>query len=121
MGYRLYWEKRGAVKHFSGVVTGDDISRSLNDVHGSDQFDSLRFVINDFRDVQEIDFADLDIDYIAALDKAAFVTNPLIKLAIVAADPRIREIAAQYANSPLNAYPTRLFDNMADAELWAKG
>lgn len=120
MGYRLDWESRGVVKHFSGVVTGKDISRSLNEVHGSDQFDVLRFSINDFTQVDEIDFADFDVEYIAALDKAAFLTNPFIRVAIVALDPRVKAIAQQYANSPLNAYPTQLFDNLADALHWAK-
>ena len=121
MGFKLHWERRGVVKHFSGVVTGNDIANSLNDVHGGDEFDPLHFVINDFREVKDIDFSGLDIEYIAALDKAAFITNPSIKVAIVTADPRILDIAAQYANSPLNVYPTRLFDNMVAAELWAKG
>lgn len=120
MGYKLCWGNRGVVKHFFGFVTAKDISRSLNDVHGGDQFDSLRFVINDFREAQEVDYSELDVEYIAALDKAAFLTNPLIKVAIVTVDRRVREMAAQYVNSPLNAYPTRIFDNMVDAEVWAK-
>jgi hypothetical protein len=121
MGYKLHWEHRGVVKQFSGLVTGSDIAGSVHDVHSAREFDALRFVINDFLDTQAVDFSDLDIEFIAAVDKAAFMTNSKIKVAVVALDPQIQAIALEYANSPLNAYPTRLFDNMADAELWAKG
>lgn len=121
MGYKPSWEKSGVVKHFFGVVTGHDISDSQNDVHGGDRFDSLRFVINDFMDVQAVDMSELDVEYIAALDKAAFLSNPLIRVAIVTTNTIVREMSEQYVNSPMNVYPTKIFDNMVDAERWAKG
>ena len=118
MGYRLHWEKRGVIKEFFGLLSGGDILQSQIDVHGSAEFDRLRFVINDFLNVQEIDFGDLDIEYVAALDKAAASTNRDIKVAIVATDQSIIEAARRYAESQLNSYPTRLFSDMISARAW---
>jgi len=118
MGYRLHWEKRGVIKEYFGKVTGSDIKQSQEDVHSNREFDHLRFVINDFLAVQETDFSDLDIDYIAALDSAAALTNRDIKVAIVATDLGIIEAARNYAESPLNTYPTKLFTALTDARAW---
>lgn len=120
MGYRLHWESRGVVKEFFGTVTGACIMHSLADVHGSPEFDTLRFVVNDFSAVTAFDLSDFDPEYVAALDGAASMTNKRINVAIVATAPAIIEAAEQYARTPLNTYPTKLFTDMASARTWAE-
>lgn len=118
MSYELIWETRGVVKRFYGELTGQDMVQSVVDVEADPRFDICRYVINDFLPLEGIAPVDNVIDYIAAIDSAAAETNPNIRIAVVTASPEIIALATQYANSPLNAYPTRIFATLAEARAW---
>lgn len=92
--------------------------QSVIDTESDPRFDDLRFVINDFLDVQNISISSDDVEYISAVDRAAAVTNSNIRIAVVANRPEIIALADQYANSPMNAYPTRVFATLAEARAW---
>ena len=118
MSYEVHWEPHGTVKRFWGVVSSNDVIRSVIDTEADARFDSLRFVINDFREVSQITFDAQDVDEIAVMDLGASKTNPAIKIAIVAITADVIELAHQYANSPLNVYPTKIFATMDEARAW---
>jgi len=118
LAYEIIWRTRGAVKRFSGTVTSHDIVQSLIDVERSPRFDDLRYVINDFLDVDELDATGLDIDELAAIDRGAFATNPNIRIAVVTISAEIVRLALEYAQSPVNVYSTRIFSTLPDAEEW---
>jgi hypothetical protein len=58
------------------------------------------------------------VDEIAAIDQAAALVNPKIRVAVVATAPEIIAAASQYADSPMNIYLTRIFSTPADARAW---
>lgn len=118
MSYEIVWLPKGAVKRFYGQLTGQDIYRSVIEVEQDIRFDELRYVINDFLDVTNVLIGDLDIREIAAIDRAASMTNPHIHIAILTADPGIAELARQYAESEFNVYPTQIFGSRAEADAW---
>ena len=118
MSYEVHWEPQGAVKRFWGVVSSNDVIRSVIETEADARFDSLRFVINDFVAVSQITFDAHDVDDIAAMDLGASRTNPAIRIAIVAVTADVIALAHQYANSPLNVYPTKIFATMDEARAW---
>jgi hypothetical protein len=118
MSYEIIWEPRGTVKRFFGRVTSHDMLQSVVDTESDTRFDDLLYVINDFRDIEELDLADTDIQEIAAIDNAASRTNPRIKIAVVTTHAEIIALTNQYASSPLNAYPIRIFPTLAEARSW---
>lgn len=118
VGFEIVWEVRGACKRFFGHVTDDDLMESVTDIEGDPRFDDLRYVINDFLDVASFAVTQENVLAISAIDAAAAITNPNIKIAVVATDAQVRTLAELYANSPWNAYPTRLFADVAAARAW---
>jgi len=118
MGYEIIWEPRGVVKRFFGEVTSDDMLKSVADSEGDSRFDELRFVINDFLDITAVSSSHHDVEEIAAIDSIAAVTNPRIKVAIVTTSPVVKEMAEGYINSPLNHYPTKIFQTLAEGRQW---
>ena len=91
---------------------------SVADIEGDPRFDDLRYVINDFLEVVSFSVTEENVLAISAIDAAAAITNPNIKIAVVAIDQQVRALAELYAASPWNAYPTKVFADIAAARAW---
>ena len=119
MPYKNTWEQHGVYRIFSGKITGQEVLQSVQEVESDNRFDNIRYVINNFLDVTEIGVSPKDIKIIAAIDTAAALTNPDIKIAQIATDPQIKALNILYSevtgNSP---YPTQVFSNLEDARKW---
>lgn len=118
MGYELIWEPRGVHKRFYGQVTDGDISGSVARIQGDRRFDALRYVINDFLDGTGHQVPLAAVEEIAAIDDAAAISNPHIRVALVAATPEFVELVNQYAGSTMKLYPTRVFSSLDEARIW---
>ena len=118
MSYEIVWEPRGVVKRFFGQLTSNDMMLSVAETEGDARFDDLRFVINDFLGVSDVMSSHRDVEEIAAIDSIAAMTNPRIRVAIVTTLPIVVEMAEGYINSPLNKYPTKMFQTLEDARTW---
>ncbi|MBI5785336.1 MAG: hypothetical protein HZA64_07770 [Rhodocyclales bacterium] len=118
MTYEVAWEGRGAVKRFFGHVTEDDMLQSVLETESDRRFDDLRYVINDFTDITGSSVTLPTIEDIAIADIGASHSNPSIRIAVVTTDPDIEALVNHYANSPLNAYETRIFSSMEAARVW---
>lgn len=118
MPYNIVWEAHGVIKQFSGLVNGEELLRAGTDTEADPRFDSYRYVINDFLDCTGFSIASPVVEEIAAIDWAASRANSRIRVAVVATAPEIIEASRQYAASPLNVYPTRIFPTMAEARAW---
>ena len=118
MSYEILWEPRGTVKRFYGHVTDGQLMQSVIDIEGDHRFDTLRYVINDFLAVASFAVSAANVRVIAAIDAAAALTNPNIKVAIVATDAQVHELAAVYASAPTKPYPTAIFPDIAAARNW---
>jgi hypothetical protein len=118
MGYEIVWQSRGVIKRYFGHVTSAELLQAVVDTESDGRFDDLRWVINDFLDATSFEVDEQVIQDIAVADKGASMSNVDIKVAIVATAPDIVAAGNQYANSPLNAYPTRIFATLAAARAW---
>jgi hypothetical protein len=118
MGHEIQWKTGGVVRRFFGHVTGNELLAVVVEIQADERFDSLRYVINDYRDVTGFTLTPEVIDEISAIDGAAAITNPRIRVATVATAPAISAISAQFANSPLNPYLTHFFESMTEAMAW---
>ncbi len=121
MAFELVWEPRGVYKRFYGYVTDTELMDSVVTIESDARFDGLRFVINDFLGVEGFAVSEDNILTISAIDNAASRTNPNIKIAVVATDQRVHDLANIYADSPLNAYPTAIFPTPDAARTWLGG
>lgn len=118
MGFEIVWEARGACKRFFGHVSDDELMDAVADIEGDARFDELRYVINDFLQVDSFGVTEETVLAISAIDAAAALSNPHIKIAVVATDSQIQTLAELYAASPWNAYPTEIFSTIEAARAW---
>lgn len=119
MSYENIWEKQGVYRKYNGRVTGKEIRQAVEEVEGDARFESVRYVISDFLDVTEQDISPQDIEIIAAIDKAAAITNPDIKVAVVATSQAIQGMASMYCElSDDIPFPCKLFTNLEEAREW---
>ena len=118
MAYHIQWLSRGLIRTLKGTLTIDDFLRSNNEIFGSEHFDSMRYMIVDFREVEVYHATMLDVRRVAYLDKAAAKSNPRIKVAVVG-----MEVTHEYFEEYLkvasdNAWVVRSFHTIEEAQTW---
>jgi hypothetical protein len=121
MGFKLIWHDRGVTKQYFGILTGDDILDSVQQVEADERFDDLRYTINDFTGIDDVlleSFSPDLVDMVAAIDKAAYKANPNIRIPIVTTHADVERMAKQYAESDLNVYPTKIVSTLDAAYAW---
>lgn len=118
LGYELIWEHRGVLKRFFGQVTDIDVSDAVSGIHGDERFDELRYVINDFRAGIEHSVSPRAVEEFAAMEQAAAITNPHIRIALVASAAKFVDLANQYSGSVPHDCPTRIFTTLDEARRW---
>ena len=101
MSYELTWEPKGVVKRFFGHVTCVEVLAAGTQSQSNPQFDQYHYAINDFLDCTEFVLDPAVLEEIAAYTGAAELSNPNIKIAIVATLPEIVAAAKQYLGMPL--------------------
>ncbi len=118
MGYELSWTQKGVFRRFFGNVTSDELLRSVVEVEGDYRFDDLRYAILDFRECTGYSISSEMMESIAAIDGAAAMVNPKIRIAVIATSSEMIALAQEYIDSPFNAYPTRIFATLDEAKVW---
>jgi hypothetical protein len=120
MAFENYWERNGVTRTFNGFVDGQQVLDSIVEIGEDSRFDSVRYVINDFLNVVDIDISDRDVFRIAAIDRGASITNPNIRIAVVTNDNHMRDLAQRYGELMKDSpYQTLLFESIDAAREWA--
>jgi hypothetical protein len=118
MAYQILWQHHGVIKRHFGDVSGQDIVGAILDVESSPNFDTLRWVINDFLDCTSLTLNDSAFETIVAQDIGAHFVNPNIRIAIVATKPEVITLSQRYTDETADGYVTRIFSGMAEARAW---
>lgn len=119
MGYEICWESECTViRRFFGDVTSSDFVNAILDTQADNRFNGLRYVINDYLGIKGFSVTHGDLDYISAVYSAGSVSNPGVKIAVVALVPEVIDLVNRYTNSPQNTYPIKSFDTLASARAW---
>ena len=119
MPYENIWEELGVYRRYNGCVTGKEMREAVEEVEGHVRFDFIRYVINDFLDVTEQDIAPQDIEIIAAIDRAASRSNPDIRIAVIATEQAILDMATFYSELSYDSpYQTRMFSTLSEVREW---
>ncbi|MEJ2534225.1 MAG: hypothetical protein P8008_01805, partial [Gammaproteobacteria bacterium] len=66
------------------------------DVEGNPRFNLLCYVINDLLEVVEHDLSPRNIEVLAAVDRAAALSNPNLKIAVVSTMPEVQDMYSPY-------------------------
>lgn len=114
MPYEIVREPRGVHKRFWGMVTPGEFLDSVKSFHNDPHFDSVRYTINDFSDVEGFVMEETHIEQTAAINVGAAYTNPNIRVIVVTRDPRIIGLTKKY-DQLTGAEPVAIFPDLQQA------
>ena len=83
MPNELNWEEEGVYWKYSGEVSGIEVANACVSIYGDPRFDKLKYKLVDFSAVKAISITDVELRKIAFQDKAAELSNPYVKSAII--------------------------------------
>ncbi len=118
MPYELIWEDKGVCRRYFGHTDSVELARSVLEVEHDARFDQLRYVLNDMLASEGVSITEDALAEISAVDGAAELSNPNIRIALVADKPALRTVGEAYIAAGLNSYPTRMFFTLKDARAW---
>ena len=119
MPYSTAWEPGGVIWTFWGVVSGEEILRSNQEIYGDARFDELKYQIVDLTRVERFDATRDDMAMIASNDIAAARSNPRVRVAVAARDELIRELSVFYETASAGSpWRQRIFDSVREARSW---
>jgi hypothetical protein len=118
MPYKNSWEQHGVYRKYSGQVTGSDILQAIEEIAADPRYDDIQYVINDFLEIAGSQVTDQEVELIAAMDYAASLSNPNIRLAIVTTDPLMQQLLLQYSAVSPPSFPTEIFSDLDASRLW---
>jgi hypothetical protein len=118
MPWEVLWEPRGVLRRFVGRVDGEQLLRSVAEVHGDWRFDTPHYSINDFLAVESLELDQQALEQAAAETIGASQSNGRLVVLIVARDPHVVDIARRFTSPPLANYPAHFFDSIEEARAW---
>lgn len=83
MAHELVWEDNGIAWTYSGKVSGKEVIDTSTSIYGDPRFNSIRYKLVDFREIDSIAMEPNEIALVAYQHKAAEISNPRVKTAIV--------------------------------------
>ncbi len=122
LAHSTTWEKHGVSWKYEGVVTGEELLRSNLEIYGDLRFDAMHYQIVDLTGVSRFDVSSDDMIAIAATDRAAAITNPHVRVAVVAHDDLMKRLSVVYEQeNERSPWAHAVFDTEAQARAWAAG
>ena len=119
MPHSTRWEPLGVCWTFRGVVDGDELRRSNEEIFGDSRFDAMTYQLVDLTGVERFEVTTDEMIAIAALDRAAALSNPHVLVAVAASDAIVRQLSALYAEECASSpWEHRVFDTVEAAREW---
>ena len=119
MSYTTEWETHGVYWYYQNLVNGAELIKSNMEIYGDERFDTMKYQIVDTTAVTEFQVTRDDMLKVAAYDKAAALSNPRVKVAIVAKNTSIKTLTELYdAANTGSPWETRVFESVAEARAW---
>ena len=119
MAHLNKWEDKGLYREFKDHITGKEVLELNLTIQGDSRFDNLKYVINNFTQITDFDFSDIDIKLIAITDDVAALSNPRLKIALIVTLEPLLKLADSYCEYMKDSpYICEIFDNLNDAKKW---
>ena len=119
MAHLNKWEGKGLYREFKGNIAGREILNINFTIQCDPRFDKIKYVINDFTQITDFHFSDMDINGLVISDNIAAKSNPRLKIAlIVTLEPLLKWADLYCEHMKGSPYICEIFDNISDAEKW---
>jgi hypothetical protein len=118
MPYKTTQEEHGLLTKWWGDTLASELIQMQEQAHANPKFDQMHYSIHDFSACDHFASDKNEVAYSSALDGAAFLTNPGIKIAVVGANSEVLAAVNAYMGYGHSPYPLRIFSIMEDARAW---
>ncbi|MFC2951034.1 hypothetical protein ACFOOP_03795 [Marinicaulis aureus] len=121
MPYETTWSDRGVHWRYYGDVTAAETRLADAEFYGDARADRSIFQLIDLRDVTRLDFPEHDQELTAAIDGAASISTPLVRVAFIVPDDRFDEALKIYLELiNRTSWSARIFTDPQTAEDWCE-
>jgi hypothetical protein len=119
MSYKLTWEDKGALAHFKDAVNDQDLKEIVSRFYGHENFDSINYLLIDFLEVDMFGVASKTLRHIGAMDRAAAMSNPRVKVAMVTDNAAFIDQLSSYEKASQGSpWPLCYFTSTEEAREW---
>lgn len=119
MPYVLSWEPGVVIKTFTGHLTSTEFVKSAEDVAAHEQFDSLRFIVNDWRGCTGHSIDSEALESIAIIRLGSMASNPNIRVIVISTDERFTKLVSATREPPLaGTHETVAVATLEEARDW---
>ncbi len=101
MPCKVTWKDNELLWELSGNISAEEFHQINLDHQGDSRWNDLKYLIADFRNVISIDLPEEELIVIQAMDKAAALSNPHLKIASIANTNETKNLPSFMARIPL--------------------
>ncbi len=121
MPYETTWSERGVQWRYSGKVTAAETRRADAEFYGDPRADHAIYQLIDLREVTRLDFPRHDQELTAAIDGAASISTPAVRVAFIVLDGRFDEALKIYLDLiNRTTWSARIFTDPEAAQGWCE-
>lgn len=123
MPHKNTWEQDNLYREFSGEIASDEILESNFKLQAHPNFESIKYIINDFTEVTAHNIELVHANVYAKTDEIISNTKGKLKIAlIVPINSTIMEAAIGYRTLMINSlFSCEIFNTLEEAKAWATG
>ena len=119
MAYKLIWEEKGVTAYFKDTVNDIELNEIVSQFYSHEQFDSIRYLLISFLGVETFNITTEALEEIGAMDRAAALSNPNVKVAMVSDNDAVLDMLSSYENASQGSpWPIRYFGSIKEAREW---
>lgn len=118
MPYTIHLEPKGVYTKYTGLVTSQEFFLAVSQVNAHPDFESFRYVIDDFLGCAEFKLAASDLEDAVAAAIGANMINPRLVAALLATKAEIVSALVSISESLESNMRVRIFGNLEDARHW---
>jgi hypothetical protein len=119
MAYQLIWKEQGATAYLKGSVNDVELREIVSEFYGHKQFDSIKYLLINFLEVEIFDVTENALVRIGSMDRAAALSNPNVRVAIVVNNAAILDRLSSYEKGIQGTpWPISYFGSVNEAQAW---
>ena len=119
MAYKLIWEEKGVTANFKGTVNDLELSEIVSKFYSHEKFDFIRYLLISFIGVEKFNITSEALEEVGAMDYAAALSNPDIKVAVVSDNDAILDMFSSYVKAAQGStWSIRYFGSTNEARKW---
>jgi len=121
MAHTNTWNEHGLFRKFSEEISPEEILQSNFDIHACPEFETIKYIINDFTEVTDLVINTNHTKIYASTDDIISDTKGNLKIAIVAKLDAHIALANNYREEMKNKFfKCEIFQTLKEAQIWAE-